>query len=124
MSVPVAFFAKCMKAEEAGTRAISLDQVKKLQTIGGSVLLKVEGSPVLFVRESEEKIRGVDPTCTHRKCTVEYNKKRNIFLCPCHGSQYDLEGKVLKGPAPKPLKNLDASLQSGRIIFTLGKAND
>jgi cytochrome b6-f complex iron-sulfur subunit len=124
VSIPVALVLKFRDSAAAGKRAISLDRVEKLKTTGGSVLLKVEGLPVLFVRESEETIRGVDPTCTHKKCTVEYNKSRNRFICPCHGSQYDLEGRVLKGPAEKPLKNLDAYLESGRIIFTLGEPND
>jgi len=124
VSIPVALVLRFRDSRAAGMRAISLDRVEKLKTTGGSVLLKVEGLPVLFVRESEETIRGVDPTCTHRKCTVEYNKSRKRFICPCHGSQYDLEGRVLKGPAEKPLKNLDAYLESGRIIFTLGEPND
>jgi cytochrome b6-f complex iron-sulfur subunit len=120
-SIPFAFFSQFKSSEAAEIRAISLDRLEKLKITGRSVLLKVEGLPVLFVRESEETIRGVDPTCTHRRCTVEYNQKRKIFICPCHGSQYDLEGRVLKGPAQKPLKNLDAYLESGRIIFTLGE---
>jgi cytochrome b6-f complex iron-sulfur subunit len=124
VSIPVALVLRFRDSRAAGMRAISLDRVEKLKTTGGSVLLKVEGLPLLFVRESEETIRGVDPTCTHRKCTVEYNKSRKRFICPCHGSQYDLEGRVLKGPAEKPLKNLDAYLESGRIIFTLGEPND
>ena len=110
--------------EKVQTAKTALDRVEKLKTTGGSVLLKVEGLPLLFVRESEETIRGVDPTCTHRKCTVEYNKNRKQFICPCHGSRYDLEGKVLKGPAEKPLKNLNAHLESGRIVFSLGETND
>lgn len=117
ISIPVVLVLKFKDLVAAGMRAISLDRAEKLKTIGGSVFLKVEGSPVLFVRESQEIIRGVDPTCTHKKCTVEYDKNPGKFICPCHGSQYDLEGKVLKGPAEKPLKNLNAHLESGRIVF-------
>jgi cytochrome b6-f complex iron-sulfur subunit len=43
-------------------------------------------------------------TCTHLGCTVEEDD--DVFVCPCHGSRYDQEGKVLKGPAQKPLKRL------------------
>jgi cytochrome b6-f complex iron-sulfur subunit len=124
ISLPLAFILNLRDSAAQAKRVLSLDRVEKLKTIGGSILLKVEGSPVLFVRESEEVIRAVDPTCTHKKCTVEFNKKRKRFVCPCHGSQYDLEGKVLKGPAEKPLRNLNASLESGKIIFTLGESDE
>lgn len=124
VSLPFALLMRLRSIRAGEMLAISLDQIEKLKEVGGSVLLKVKGQPVLFVRESEEVIRGVDPTCTHRQCTVEYNKSQKIFICPCHGSRYDLEGKVLKGPAEKPLTNLDASLVSGRIIFTLGESNE
>jgi cytochrome b6-f complex iron-sulfur subunit len=42
--------------------------------------------------------------CTHLGCTVE--AKPEHFICPCHGSQYDLNGKVVRGPASQPLKQL------------------
>jgi Rieske Fe-S protein len=41
--------------------------------------------------------------CTHLKCVVEYDAEVSGFNCPCHGSQYDLEGVVLKRPAKHPL---------------------
>jgi len=118
-SLPFAFILKLRNSLAQQRLAIGLDRLEKLENVGGSVLLKIKDQPVLFVRKSDEVIIGVDPTCTHKHCTVEYNQSENIFICPCHGSRYDLEGQVLKGPAEKPLKNLDASLTSGRIIFTL-----
>ncbi len=40
--------------------------------------------------------------CTHLGCTVSFDKTK--FACPCHGSKFDIKGKVLKGPAKHPLK--------------------
>ncbi len=42
--------------------------------------------------------------CTHLGCTVQQTS--NGFQCPCHGSQYDAQGKVTRGPAPNPLRAL------------------
>jgi Rieske Fe-S protein len=101
--------------------ALNLDKVEKLKTPGGAALLKIEGREVLFVRESEERVRAFNPTCTHKQCTVEYSKDKQRLICPCHGSNYDLGGKVLNGPAEKPLQVYDASLDSAnnRIILTV-----
>jgi len=123
-SAPFALFMRLKNSVAQERLAISLDRLEKLKAIGGSILLKIKGQPVLFVRESDAVVVGVDPTCTHRQCTVDYDRDQNIFVCPCHGSRYDLEGKVLKGPAEKPLRNLNSSLVSGRIIFTLGGTDE
>jgi cytochrome b6-f complex iron-sulfur subunit len=50
------------------------------------------------------KIAAYSLLCTHLGCTIEENGAE--FACPCHGSQFDRAGTVLKGPAQKPLKNL------------------
>jgi cytochrome b6-f complex iron-sulfur subunit len=101
--------------------ALSLDKVEKLKTPGGAALLKIERREILFVRESEERVCAFNPTCTHKQCTVEYSKDKRRLVCPCHGSNYDLSGKVLNGPAEKPLQVYDAALDSAnnRIILTV-----
>jgi Rieske Fe-S protein len=100
--------------------ALSLDKAEKLKTPGGSVILKIQGRDLLFIRDSEQSVHVLDPTCTHKRCTVEYNTDKQRIVCPCHGSTYSLDGKVLKGPAEKPLQAFDSTLdaQNNRIIFS------
>jgi cytochrome b6-f complex iron-sulfur subunit len=52
--------------------------------------------------------------CTHLGCTVE--QKDGGFACPCHGSQYDANGKVLKGPAQKPLRALRVEIMTDKHV--------
>lgn len=99
--------------------ALKLDKAQKLKKVGGSALLKIKKREILFVRESAEVVRAIAPTCTHRKCIVEYDEKLNKIVCPCHGSQFDLDGKVLSGPAEEPLRTFEASLKGERIIFSM-----
>ncbi len=47
---------------------------------------------------------GIVDNCTHLGCTFPWNENDAQFQCPCHGSRYDAEGKVLRGPAPLPLR--------------------
>lgn len=58
----------------------------------------------LIVKEDEtlEKY-ALNAVCTHLGCVVPWNKAVNKFMCPCHGSQYSMEGSVVRGPAPLPL---------------------
>ena len=99
--------------------ALGLDKVEQLKKVGGWVVLKIKGQEIMFIRESEEVIRALDPICTHKHCTVDYDPDEKLIVCPCHGSTYDLEGKVLKGPAKKPLTVYDAKLSDGKIIFSM-----
>ena len=106
---------------EAKKVAFKLTKAEALRKVGGSVTLKLEGKKVLFVRSSEESVKALDPTCTHQQCTVAWIAKRKQIECPCHASAFDLDGKVLDGPAPKPLKTYAATLdrKNDRIVLTL-----
>ncbi len=55
--------------------------------------------------------------CTHLGCVIK-NIENGKFVCPCHGSEYSLSGKPLKGPAVKPLKKYDFELDKahGKIV--------
>ena len=55
-------------------------------------------------------------TCTHLGCTVDLQS--DGFACPCHGSRYDRDGNVLRGPAAKPLPRLRVEQQAdGSLIL-------
>jgi cytochrome b6-f complex iron-sulfur subunit len=59
--------------------------------------------PALLIH-GENGFTALSLVCTHLGCTVENNS--DGFACPCHGSRYDLQGKVVRGPASKPLVKL------------------
>ena len=103
----------------AKEQAIPLDKAPKLKKVGGWVVLKVKGDSILFVRDAEGSVRALSSVCTHMKCQVGYNPAKKRVECDCHGSIFDLTGKVQKGPAPKPLKSYPAKLSGGSVIVTL-----
>lgn len=66
------------------------------------------GSRVLGVAcNGDEEIHVVDATCTHMGCIVEHDAAQQCWQCPCHGSRFALDGRVLNGPATTPLVQLD-----------------
>ena len=77
-----------------------------LEHTGGSVVVKVIGmdDKVLVFRRPDGTLAALSTTCTHRGCDVDYNGERDRIVCPCHGSEYGVGGKNLKGPAEKPLR--------------------
>lgn len=61
-----------------------------------------QGDPTYLVVEKDGTLAnyGVNAVCTHLGCVVPWNSAENKFMCPCHGSQYNNQGKVVRGPAP------------------------
>jgi menaquinol-cytochrome c reductase iron-sulfur subunit len=55
------------------------------------------------------------PICPHLGCEYDWVASQNIFYCPCHHSRYGLDGKVLGGPAPRPLDTLPCRLIDGSL---------
>ncbi len=88
---------------------------------GDRVLVQgLKGDPTYIVVESKEAIRdyGINAVCTHLGCVVPWNAAENKFKCPCHGSQYDETGKVIRGPAPLSLALCHATVQDDNIVLT------
>ncbi|WP_088187223.1 ubiquinol-cytochrome c reductase iron-sulfur subunit [Desulfosporosinus sp. FKA] len=57
----------------------------------------------VWVKRDDQGIAALVATCTHLGCEVTYHLERKQWLCPCHGSIYDTEGRPVAGPAPKAL---------------------
>ena len=99
--------------------AVKLEQVPALKKVGGAVILKLSGKDVMLIRTGESSVRALSPVCTHQKCYVKYNAGTRQLDCACHKSSFDLDGKVLGGPAPAPLPAFAARLDGDRIIVTV-----
>ena len=69
------------------------------------------------ILNGKEGITVLSIACTHLGCVL--NVENDKFICPCHGSTFDLQGNVLKGPALKPLKHIDYTIQNNNIIIHL-----
>lgn len=67
----------------------------------GTTLLTEENT--FIVRDRDAGFRAMSAVCTHLGCTVRWSGGDRHFYCPCHGSIYDATGKVVDGPAPRPL---------------------
>ncbi|AFZ14542.1 Cytochrome b6-f complex iron-sulfur subunit [Crinalium epipsammum PCC 9333] len=65
----------------------------------------LKGDPTYVVVQEDQTLAnyGINAVCTHLGCVVPWNANENKFMCPCHGSQYDNTGKVVRGPAPQSL---------------------
>ena len=79
----------------------------------GFKIIRFGSEPVILIRVAEKDFRAFSATCTHLDCVVEYQKGKKVIWCNCHNGGYDLTGRNVQGPPPRPLKPFTVNLVSG-----------
>ncbi|CAM5636141.1 putative Rieske 2Fe-2S iron-sulfur protein YhfW [Streptomyces afghaniensis 772] [Streptomyces afghaniensis] len=75
---------------------------------GEGAVVRADGHHRLAVyRDDDGNLHSVSARCTHLGCLVAFNSAERAWECPCHGSRFDTDGKVIQGPATKPLEQRD-----------------
>lgn len=83
-----------------------------LRHVGGAVKVTVPDRkyPVLVVRIDEDQIIAYSSACTHWDCEVELPDERGRVECHCHGSEFDIEGRYVDGPAEGDLERIPVNV--------------
>lgn len=76
---------------------------------------------VWVVKKPDGAITVFSPICPHLGCGYHWNEAKREFICPCHLSIYDINGKVLSGPAPRPLDTLPYKVENGLLYVRYEK---
>jgi len=69
------------------------------------------------VKLSDQQIVAFGPQCTHLGCAYHWEERSSEFLCPCHSSVFSVDGKVVSGPAPRPLDRYDTKIENGKLLL-------
>jgi Rieske Fe-S protein len=97
--------AGCERSDKPPPLFETTVDVSTLTSDGASLVPPVQGldgAPILVVRDGAGRFHALSMQCTHEGCPVR-PPEEGIISCPCHGSQYDLDGRVRRGPAQLPL---------------------
>jgi Rieske Fe-S protein len=70
-----------------------------------------QGKPCLVVRTADGEVKAFNAICTHTDCTVEYRSDTGDIYCACHDGVYDLNGRNVSGPPPRPLEIYKVTLR-------------
>lgn len=91
----------------------SADKITELNEInsGEGRIIKHDGNIYAAYRDDKNELHLLSPICPHTGCNVAWNPSEVSWDCPCHGSRFDIEGKLLNGPAMSDLKKFDNEIQ-------------
>jgi Rieske Fe-S protein len=90
----------------------SINGAKKFSNVPG------QSKPVIIIRISQNEVVALSSECTHQGCEVNLPSSAKI-TCPCHNSQFNLQGNNIKGPATIPLSNIETKFEQEEIILIL-----
>ena len=83
-------------------------------------IFKFGSRPGLLVRTSGGELRAFSATCTHLNCTVQYRSDLSQIWCACHNGYYDLSGRNVAGPPPRPLEVFTVNARGNQIVVSKG----
>ena len=74
---------------------------------GEGRVIRYGGEKLALYKDEQGELHALSPVCTHMKCSVAWNNAEQSWDCPCHGSRFSYEGKVLTGPADHDLEKVE-----------------
>lgn len=100
---------------EAGSRSVVAAKVADLKRNSGTIF-KFGAKPGILIQTADGDIRAFSAVCTHLNCTVQYRDDLHQIWCACHNGHYDLHGRNVSGPPPRPLEEYDVHVQGDEIV--------
>lgn len=114
---PVFSFLKPPKQREIEVSSVSAGPADGFNT-GDSKIIRFGKEPVIIIKDEENNFKAFSATCTHLDCTVQYKKEEKIIWCACHNGKYDLQGRNIAGPPPRPLDKYIVTLKDNELLVT------
>lgn len=114
---PVLQFIMPPALAESTELSVSAGRVDEVPPNSGKIF-KFGEQPGLLVRTADGEWRAFSARCTHLNCTVQYDAGERLITCACHNGQFDLNGKNIGGPPPRPLDVYTVNVRGDEIVVS------
>jgi cytochrome b6-f complex iron-sulfur subunit len=110
IAYPVLRYLSPPRVPEATTRQVEAGPVNDPELLQrGFKIVRFGSEPVILIRAAGDEFRAFSATCTHLACIVEYQPAERRIWCNCHSGEYDLTGRNVAGPPPRPLERYEVN---------------
>lgn len=113
---PVLSYLKPPKQPEVIVKSVKAGKISDFANDTGTVI-KFGTKPVIVIRNAQGEFKAFSATCTHLDCTVQYRSDFGLIWCACHNGKYDLNGRNVSGPPPRPLDAYEVALQGDDVVI-------
>lgn len=112
--VPVISYVWPAQRRGPGVQSVSAGKVDEF-TEWQTKTVAVNGQPVIVIH-TPEGFRAYSAVCTHLGCIVGWDAQRKQIACPCHAGFFDVNGRVVSGPPPRPLAEHGVAVVNGEVM--------
>jgi len=110
--------ARIQAAVANNTITLTIDANSPLAAVGSAALVQASGNSLLVARTAQDSFTAVTAICTHQACVITgYNNQ--IYSCPCHGSQFNTSGRVVRGPATSALRTFQTQFANNQLTISV-----
>lgn len=114
---PIVSYLIPPKIAEANVNSVKAGPVEDFQK-NSAQIIKFGRQPVILIRTEAGDFKALTATCTHLDCIVQYRTDLKQIWCACHNGLYDLKGRNISGPPPRPLEEYAVNIVSGEIVVS------
>jgi cytochrome b6-f complex iron-sulfur subunit len=105
------------RRSDLGSNTILAAKVGELKVNTGKIF-RFGDKPALLVLSANDKYLAFTAVCTHLGCTVQYRPDLHEIWCPCHNGKYDLHGRNISGPPPRPLTEFTVNVRGDDVYVS------
>ncbi len=116
---PVSRYLMPPPLEESPARTVRLTVTTEEVKPNSGQIFKFGSRPGILIRTPSGELRAFSAICTHLACIVQYRPDLGHIWCACHNGHFDLNGKNMTGPPPRPLERYIIKVQQERIVVSL-----
>ena len=114
---PILIYLKPPKQGEVEVSSVKAGKLSDFNKETGTII-RFGDKPVILICTADGKLRAFSATCTHLDCTVQYRKDMGMIWCACHNGRYDLNGRNVAGPPPRPLDEYRVIVQNDEVLIS------
>ncbi len=115
---PVSRYLIPPKVEESTARSVALSIKPAEVKANSGQIFRFGSKPAILVRNPAGELKAFSAVCTHLSCIVQYRSDLSHIWCACHNGHFDLNGKNIAGPPPKPLDQYVVNLKGDQIVVS------
>ena len=114
---PIIRFIAPPRIVESAENSVVAAKINEIPPNSGKIF-KFGNKPGILVRTAAGELKAFSAVCTHLDCIVQYRDDTKQIWCACHNGQYNLSGKNIGGPPPRPLEEFQVNTRGDDVVVT------
>jgi len=115
---PVSRYLIPPKVEESTARTVTLSLKPQEIKPNSGQIFRFGSQPAILIRTPNDELKAFSAVCTHLACIVQYRSDISHMWCACHNGHFDLNGRNIEGPPPKPLEEYVVNVRADQIVVS------